>query len=138
MKIGQFKRDTAKVEGGDWVTDLPGLEGVSFKVRGLNSTHFADTQSRLMRSIPAHKRGDDGSIPATLAYGVLGEAMALSLLLDWKGIEGDDGKPLAYDAALAKVWLTDVDFVHFHEAVMEAARRVDLRARNDAAQVEKN
>ena len=129
MKIGHFRRDARAVEAGEWVDDLPGFPGVGFKVRGLNSTAFLEAQARRNRAIPAHQRGKDGSIPTALAYSIMGEAMAEALLMDWRGIEGDDGEPLAYDADLARVWLTDLDFVHFTEAVMEAAKRVDLGAR---------
>lgn len=141
MKVSQFKRDASRVEAGEWVDGLPGLDGVRLKVRGLQSLAFSDAQARLQRQVPAHKRKEDGSIDPALAYVIMGKAMQETVLLDWDGIEGDDGKPLAYDADLATTWLTDVDYSHFAEAVMQAAAVVDRRARAsspDTGQAEKN
>lgn len=130
MKASQFKRDTKRVEDGEWVGDLPDFEGVRFKVRGLQSMAYNAAHAKRIRSIPSHKRNKDGSLPELLAYQALGDALADAVLMDWDGIEGEDSKALKYDAELARTWLTDLDFAHFNTAVMQAAQRVDLMARN--------
>jgi hypothetical protein len=139
MKASAFKRDSSRVEAGEWVDDIPGFPGIRLKVRGLQSLAFSDAQAKLQRQIPSHKRGEDGSIEPALAYAVMGKAMQQAVLLDWDGLEDDDGKPLAYDADLAMTWLTDMDYSHFAEAVMAAGQVVDRRARSgDTGQAEKN
>jgi hypothetical protein len=139
MKASAFKRDSSRVEAGEWVDDIPGFPGIRLKVRGLQSLAFSDAQAKLQRQVPAHKRAEDGSIDPAMAYAIMGKAMQQAVLLDWDGLQDDDGKPLAYDADLAMTWLTDMDYSHFAEAVMAAAQVVDRRARSvDMGQVEKN
>ena len=139
MKVSSFKRDSSRAEAGEWVDDVPGFPGVRFKVRGLQSLAFSDAQARLQRQVPAHKRKEDGSIEPSLAYAVMGKAMQQAVLLDWDGIEDDEGNPMIYDADLAMTWLTDMDYSHFAEAIMAAAQVVDRRTRTTAGeQVEKN
>lgn len=139
MKATAFKRDSSRVEAGEWVDDIADFPGVRLKVRGLKSLAFSEAQAKLQRQIPPQERGEDGSISPTLAYAVLGKAMHQAVLLDWDGLEDDDGEPLKYDADLAMTWLTDMDYSHFAEAVMAAGQVVDRRARSvDTGQVEKN
>jgi len=130
MRVDQFKRDAKRVEGGEWVDDLSDFPGVRFKVRGMQSIAYNEAHAKRVRTIPSHKREKDGTLPPSLAYEALGDALADAVLLDWDGIEGDDGKALKYDADLARTWLTDLDFAHFNTAVMQAAQRVDMAARN--------
>jgi hypothetical protein len=140
MRISDFKRDSKLAESGDWVDDLPGFDGVGLHVRGLRSEAYNIALAKLQRSVPQSGRLADGNIKPALAYEIMGKALADAVLLDWRGIEGADGKPLSYDADLAETWLTDPDFLHFNEAVMAAASIVDQRARIAApdADAEKN
>jgi hypothetical protein len=129
MDISQFKRDAKRVEDGEWVDDLPEFPGVRFKVRGMQSMAYNSAHAKRVRAIPIHKRKKDGAPDELDAYEALGDALADAVLLDWDGID-KDGKPLKYDAELARTWLTDLDFAHFNTAVMQAAQRVDMAARN--------
>lgn len=138
MKISNLKRDSKTVESGSWVGDLPGMGEMRLKVRGLTSRVFLEVQTKKQNSVPISSRKKNGAIETDEAVRIFSESLHEAILLDWDGIEGEDGKPIKYDAALAKSWLSDPDFYHFQEAVHTAATRLDNSKAEVVEAVSKN
>lgn len=123
MKISAIKVDAKKLEGGGWVRPIPGLPGVALKVRGLGNTDYRVMRARLIEEIPRVERLAGLSPAADDA--IVTECLIETVLIDWHGLEGDDGAPLDFDKATARLYLTDPDYAAFRGAVLWAAGSLD-------------
>lgn len=137
MDISNLKRDTARIEAGEWVGDIPGMGDVRLRVRGSGSRIYTTLLARLSRAIPKDERNRDGSLKQDAAIRVMGEAMQQAILLDWEGIT-DTGDPVAFDPKLALEWMTQPDFRPFLDAVVYAAAVVENGRAEIEEQLEKN
>jgi len=124
MEISTIRRNTNAIEAGEWVSEIPNMDDVRLRVRGLSSPTVVAVRSRKERKVSRAGRERDGTLKPDVALTVLGEVLFEAVLLDWDGIT-QDGKPLPYDPVLAKQWLTSRDFVAFADAVTWAAQYVD-------------
>ena len=135
MEINKLRRDSSKIEGGDWVDNIPGMGDLRLKVRGSNS--------RIVRKALSKKVfGLDGPIPEEglpddVSDRIDAEVSAESVLLDWDGLT-QDGKPFPYDPEVAKAWLADLDFDDFKRAVDYAANVVAKRRKEAEESIAKN
>lgn len=137
MDINNLKRDTSRIEAGEWVGEIPNMGELRLRVRGMGSKLYTATLSRLTRAVPREDRLRDGSLTPHAALRVMGQAMHEHILLDWDGLE-QDGKPLKYDKELALTWLTDPDYRPFLDAVVYAASVVENGRTETQEAIEKN
>lgn len=137
MDIKNLKRDTSSIEGGMWVGNLPDMGSMRLKVRGLSSNAYTRSLDKRRRTLESSAFDSDGNVLDEVWEGIVAEALLESVLLDWAGLE-DDGKPVAYDRALARVWLTEPDYRDFRKAVVVAAGRVDRERAKTAEATRKN
>lgn len=133
MDISALKRDRAKAAAGQWVDDIPGLGDARLRVRGLKSPAVIEAITRKERAVPRSKRERDGSIRSEDGVRILKDVLADIVLIDWQGFT-DNGVAVPYDADTAKAWITNPDLEDFAEAVVWAAKVVDLG--HDAARDE--
>lgn len=106
MDIGNLNKK-ANLNDGEWVDDIPNMDGVRLKVRSTNYKPFRVATAGLARRSGKKLRTDEGVVNFTVATG---KALAEHILIDWDGIT-DNGKPLKYDAKKALAILTaDDDF----------------------------
>lgn len=122
MKISSFKTNAAAVEQGRWIGDLPGLSGVRFKVRGIANADARRLRSKLTAEVPPKERRV--GIDVLTGDEIEAKVLLETVLLDWSGIENDDGTPLRYSKKTAQGFLTEPDFVSFRNAVTWAAGQV--------------
>jgi hypothetical protein len=113
------------IKDGEWITDIPGMGDVRLKVRGLSASAVVSCKNRKLRALVRKDRDADGTPKHEASMRVGGEVLAEMVLLDWDGITTGAGKPVLYDAALARKWCTDPRYVRFADAVAWAAQRVD-------------
>lgn len=125
MKLSSLKRNAAAAEAGQWVDDIPGMDDVRLRVRGLNSATVVAVRSRKERKVPRDQRERDGQLKADVALRILGETLHEAVLLDWDGFTDDQGAAVQFDSERAKELLTDPDFMAFADAVVYAAQVVD-------------
>lgn len=106
MDIGNLDK-TANLAEGDWIDDIPGLDGIRFKVRSTNYKPFRVATAGLARRSGKKLRTDEGVVDFTVATG---KALAEHILLDWDGVT-EGGKPIKHDPKKALAILTaDDDF----------------------------
>lgn len=128
MKLASLKIDSARIEQGDWVGQIPGMGDLELKVRGFGNSDYQRIIAREQQAIGRDKRINGRIDPVTLD-GIMARAMAEAILLDWRGLTGADDQPEPYTKELATKLLTDPDFRPFQEAVSWAANVVqDARA----------
>lgn len=103
MKISDIAVDENVTEEGGWVSSIPELEGVRLKCRGAGNKDWRRQAQVLINAVPRRKRmpnldpEESDRINATL---ILNHG-----LLDWDGIEDDDGNPVPYDKKKAAEYL---------------------------------
>lgn len=141
MDVSALKRNSASVEAGQWVSDIPGMEDVRLRVRGLNSPTVVTLRARKERLVSKNGRERNGQLKADVALRIFGEVLLEAVLFDWDGFtegEGDAKKAIPYSKDLAKQWLSDPDFIAFNDAVTYAAQVVDRGGAEEQEEVEKN
>lgn len=125
MKLSERKIDPAKREDGAWVKDIPEWDDLRLKVRGTGNKDWAKREQALIQAVPRARRvnglsrDDRDRINAAL---LLDHA-----LIDWRGLEDDEGKPELYSKELAKKYLTQPEYEPFRDAVNWAASVVAER-----------
>ena len=130
MDLQSLKRDTAAIDGGQLVEDIPGMGDVRLKVRGLSSPQVVAYRARLERAVPNAQRTRTGAIKTDKAMEIMGKLLAEKVLLDWEGLtEGD--QPLPYSLETAATILANPDFLPFADAVTWAAQVVDRGVAED-------
>lgn len=126
MKLADLKVDPAKVEDGDWVDGIPEMEDLRLKVRGVGNAQWRKLQRKLISAVPQHRR-IDGVISQEDEDNITSICLQSACLLDWAGLEGEDGQPLAYSKEVASELLTKPETRAFRDAVLWAATIVGRR-----------
>ena len=121
MKLSRFKTNSAAIEAGRWV-ELPDFSGVSVKVRGFGNADYKRLQAKLIEAIPRAERLKGLSPEAEEAIAT--QLLLDTILIDWRGIDDDDGTPLLFDRATAEKLLSDPDYKPLRLAVNWAAQVV--------------
>lgn len=120
MEIQSLKKDSAAIAEGQWVDGIPGMGELRLKVRGASANAVMEVRARKQRNAPSEDRAPDGSLTVKGALRIETEVLHEAVLLDWDGLT-DGGKPVKFDTALAKEWLTNPDFRDFADAVVWAS-----------------
>lgn len=107
MDIGNLNKK-ANLNEGEWIDDIPEMDGVRLKVRSTNFKPFRVATAGLARRSGKKLRTDEGVV----SYAVkLGQPLAEHILLDWDGDVKENGKTLKYEPKKALAILTaDDDF----------------------------
>ena len=119
MKLSDMKIDSAAIEAGVWVRDIPGMGDLAVKVRGLRNADYRRLNASLWGAVPAAKKGDPAEADR-IAVTLLAE----TILIGWDGLTDDDGTPLPWSTERAVALLSDPDFALFRDAVTWAASTV--------------
>lgn len=137
MKISEGKVDGNKVENGAWVGDIPEMEGLRLKVRGQQNKDWRKLQTKLLNKVPRKKKLG-GQLDQEEADRITRLLLLETSLLDWEGLEDDNGEPIPYTKEMAEKLLTDPDYARFHDAVEYASRRVGDQAAEDVKEAAGN
>lgn len=132
MKLSEAKIDVQRQQQGAWVGNVPELEGLRLKVRGVGNADWRKLQMKLLETIPRKKRRN-GRIDPEENDRVTAILLRDAGLLDWEGVEDDDGKPIPYSRDKANELLTNPEYVKFRDGVLWACTVV---AEDDAEDVE--
>ncbi|WP_303763824.1 hypothetical protein [Sphingobium yanoikuyae] len=104
MDIGNLEK-TADLSAGEWIGDIPDMEGIEFKVRSTNYKPFRVATAGLARRSGKRLNTDDGLNDFNIATG---KPLAEHILIDWKGLT-ENGKPLPFSKEKAIAILTAED-----------------------------
>ena len=117
MKLSQIKINPAAEENGRWM-DANGLYGVAVKVRGLNNSAARAARTKIQEGFARKKMSDAEAERAQV------ELIADTILIDWRGVENDDGTALICDREAKITILSNPEMRLFREAVLLAASLV--------------
>ena len=140
MRLDELKVDVAKQEDGDWVDNVPELEGVRLKVRGLNNKAYEKLQRQLIAAVPRGQRmrGPGGTMDPEVQDKITSRCLLNTILLDWDGITEQNGVgevPVPYSKEMAEKLLFERQYRRFRDAVIWAATIVgetDQEIKEDA------
>jgi len=120
MKLNDQTIDPIKLEEGDWVENIPEMGDLRLKVRGIRNKSWQSMQRTLTDAVPKKRR-----VGNVLAQGeqdrITSSLLLNTCLLDWSGLEDDDGKPIPYSKEMAGKLLTEPQYRNFRDAVIWAA-----------------
>ncbi|MGN6549760.1 MAG: hypothetical protein ACTHJ3_07695 [Pararhizobium sp.] len=137
MKLSEMKVDAAAVEQGEWIGDIPEMGDLRLKVKGVPNKAFRNLQAKLIQALPRGKRVG-GQVDADEMDRITGICLQETVLLDWSGVEDEDGSAVPYSKEKAGALLTDPQFSRFRVAVQWAASIVGDGAAEEQAADEKN
>ncbi|WP_232629163.1 hypothetical protein [Methylobacterium sp. Leaf118] len=123
MKLSSLKVDASAIEEGQWVGNIPEMGDLEVRVRGLNNARYRRLQTKLIDAVPRAKR-QGGRMDPDEQDRITATCLNATVLLDWRGLEGEDGQPLPYSKDLASTLLSEAEFRRFREGVIWAASQV--------------
>ena len=133
MKIARI--DVDKLEQGDWVSDIPEAGELRIKTRGAQNKDWRKLAVKLTSAVPRSRRGADGSLAPEDNDKILAVLLRDTAILDWEGLEDEDGKPLPYSKEQANEYLTNPETRDFFDAALFAANNV-ARQRKQAVEAD--
>ena len=141
MKLSAIRRNTAAVEQGRWVDDIPGMGDLRLRVRGSGNKDWNRLQSELFDKVPREQRlrglsDEDG-------FRIDTECLLTTVLQDWgnlvgDGVIGDLDQPVAYAIETARRLLSEPEYIVIRNAVTWAAGVVAVDAEADQEDDAKN
>ena len=137
MKFSSGKINPETLENGDWVSDIPDMGGLRLKVRGANNSDWRELERKLLESVPREKRFR-GRIDQKEQDRITSECLYQTCLLDWGGLEDDDGKPIPYSKDIAHEICFVPENQRYRMAVMWAANVVIEKKKADQDDIIKN
>jgi hypothetical protein len=121
MRLSELAADLDMEEAGVWV---PYRDEVEFKIAAASSKRAMSAYRKHLR--PVERRIAAGNIKEDEAAVYVARFIARGLLLDWRGVDDDDGNPLAYTPALGEQVLTQPDMKYVRRFIQESAAEQDV------------
>jgi hypothetical protein len=130
MKLSDVKVDSALIEQGDWVENIPELPGIRIKARGSNNIDYRILEAKLVREIPQSQRVD--GVPPAAMDKIAGRLLLETVVIDVEGFTEADGvTPIKYTRELGEQLLLDPDFRVFQAGAAYAGSIVGRRRKAD-------
>jgi len=134
MKLSEITLDSERQEKGAWIGDVPELEGLKLLVRGINNSDWRRLQAKLIDTVPRKKRMS-GRMDPDEADRIQSTCLLNACLLDWDGLEEDDGKPIPFSKELARKLLFEPEYRKFRDGVIWAATVVAEQTNEDQKEI---
>lgn len=123
MKVSQIKVNSAAIRSGVWV-DIPWLDGVAIKLRGLENVDYQRRRADLIREKAAEAKANGVPPDKLSTMDVEVDAFVECVMLDWRGLTEDDGTPIPYSAEKALEYFKDPDLIDLWNAAYWASQQV--------------
>lgn len=138
VKLSDIKINAAAIEQGEWIgapygTPIPDMGDLCLKVRGIGNSDYRALMAKLSDAVPRSQR-TGGKLNAEASERVFVECLAQTVLMDWSGVEDDDGAQIPFSADVARKIMSNPDLAPFKFAVAWASNQVgDLRTSDNEA-----
>lgn len=114
MKLSDIKVNSNAIEHGRWVSVAHMLPDVRLKVRGHDNADYQALLSKITAETPRSERVAPPPDKVRLKTARL---IVETILLDWAGIENDDGTPMAFSKEKAFDMLSNPDYSKLVKAI---------------------
>lgn len=125
MKLSERKIDLKMREDGAWVKDIPDWDDLKLKVMGTGNKTWAKREQALISAVPRARRMN--GLQKEDRDRINGILLRDHCLLDWRGVEDEEGKPEPFSKEAANKYLTSPEYEPFRDAVLWAASYVAER-----------
>ncbi len=132
-KLSSLKQSKAKIDEGVWVEFEAGIR---IRVTSINNKRYTECVEKLLK--PHLRRIRSGIMTIQERSQLIKPAVAKYLLLDWDGIEDDDGQVIKYSSAKAQEIFDNEEYVDFFNFVIESANEQQLFRDQSYAEAEVN
>jgi hypothetical protein len=119
MKLSGLQVNVEALEQGAWVDDVPDMDGLRLKVRGIGNKDWRKLSQKLVDQVPRRRRVA-GRLDPEDQDRINSILLVDTGLVDWDGLDDDDGEPIPYSKELAKKLITDPRTAKFRDAVLWA------------------
>ena len=137
MRMSELAVDADRQENGAWVDDIPEVQGLRLKVRGSLNADWRRLQARLTDAVPRKKK-PGGRLDPDEQDKIISSCLLSCCLLDWEGLEDDEGKPILYSKQMAQKLLNEPEYRRFRDSVIWAASMVAENTAEDKEAVSGN
>lgn len=118
MDLSGLKTNTAVIEQGGWVDNIPDMGDLRLKVRGRGNSKWRRLESQLMGSVPRGKRLN-GRIDTAEIDRIVAICIRDAGLDDWENLKDGD-LVVPYSKEMAATLLTDPQYRAFFDACVWA------------------
>lgn len=129
MKLSKIKRNSQAIEDGEWVSEIPELGDIEFKVRGSQNEDARRLRDRLLNALPREQR--QGNVDPKAIDAIMAKVAAETIILDWRNIADEDGNNVPFSKETALEYFTDPDFSLLLAGVQWASDRVGQNVTTD-------
>ena len=124
MKLSELQLDVEAVDNGIWV-DSSEFDGVSWYVRGTEYPPYQKALRTKMANMQKGRRTKLNGVAVDEFNHLTRDLMVEHCLLDWRGIDTDDGEPVSYSRELARAFMSDRKYSLLARDIMDAINTVD-------------
>jgi hypothetical protein len=117
LRLSSLRADLKRENEGDWV-EIPDFPGLKLKVRSFNYGPFVTAKSLVDQRNQRRYFSKRKDAPPEELYELNARLYLDHILLDWDGLDGDDGKPVPF--AKAEEILLDPAFRVLHDGIRYA------------------
>lgn len=126
MKLSELTVNAKAMNEGEWVK-IPGYDDFEVRSRGFSYVPYRRAhEMALAKAARGLKKGE--SVPVDEREKILAKSIVTHLTLDWRGLEIEDGKPLAFDRDDALAKCLDPTYRPLYDALVYAAGAVGEQA----------
>jgi len=104
MKINKLKINPEKSDGGVWID---WYDGARLKIARLNNPKHVKISQKLTKPYN-NIRHNGGQIPNDKQIEIAAECLGRAVLLDWEGLEDDDGKQIPYSEEVSITLIKEI------------------------------
>lgn len=142
VKLSDIKINSAAIEQGEWIgaahgTPIPDMGDLCLKVRGIGNSDYRALMAKLVDAVPRSQR-TAGKLSPQANDRVVIECLAHTVLMDWTGVEDDDGSQITFSQDVALKIMLNPDMAPFKHAVSWAANQVGEQRASDNEVAAKN
>lgn len=120
MKLSKLKSDIKKENHGVWIDYNADIK---FKIARIGSTEYNKVMEEL--TLPHKKALRRGALPDTKFAEIMSTALATGCILDWSGIEDDDGKLIPFSVDKAVEWMNDASLKDLRDFIAKEASNIE-------------
>lgn len=121
-KLSRVAIDSERESEGVWVDYEAGIK---LKIARMNNPDYERRMKRRSKFFQVKYRRGQTPDPEELNP-LINDAMAHHILVDWKDVEDDDGKPLPYSPAKALEIFEDPKYADFRSFVLQVSQEQEL------------